>query len=158
TTAGNRLQMLYYRDNFNNTQSGTGPGVESFISMAWGPKSNFVFASVYPNITLKLGHSRFTVSNGLLNQSSFDQNYQGFPNNPTVVSSGRYEVPNRQNQQWWPWPDFAIDFEYSGASSVLWEANVAPADDPNTSTYQLFRNTSTAPTPGRRIYDVFDAP
>ncbi|MBI1853709.1 MAG: hypothetical protein HYR85_25520 [Planctomycetes bacterium] len=152
TSAGNRLQMLYFRDNFNN--GSTGPGVESFISMSWGPKSNYVFASIYPLITLKLGHTRSTVSQGL--QATFDVNFQGFTNNPTTVYSGPYEVRNQLTQQWQAWPQFAQDFEYSGSSAVVWEANVAPALDPNTSTYQLFRNTSTAPTPGRRIYDVYN--
>ncbi|MBI1852624.1 MAG: hypothetical protein HYR85_19955 [Planctomycetes bacterium] len=153
TTAGNRLQMLYFRDNFNN--GGSEPGAESFISMSWGPKSNFVFASIYPLVTLKLGHSLADNSSGL--QTTFDANYQGFTNNPTTVYSGPYEVRNQLTSQWQPWPQFAQDFEYSGASAVVWEASGAGADGPNTSTYQLFRNTSTAPSPSRRIYDVYNA-
>jgi hypothetical protein len=152
TPEGSRLQQLYFRDDFSNPQTGTGPGLESFVSMSWGPRSNAVFAGVYPQIALRLGHSQATSSTGL-RSLAFAANYDGFPENPTTVYSGRYEVPSRLDAMWMPWPEFTRDFEYSGVSSVVLEADVAPG---STGT-QLFRNTSTGAAPLRRIFDAFGA-
>ncbi len=142
---GNRLQMLYLHDDFGNL------GLESIVSMAWGPRSNYVFASTYPTIQLKLGHSRVGSSPGLSNQ--FDLNYEGFESNPTVVYEGSYRVENRLNASWQDWPEFFTDFEYRGQGSIVWEANVAPSG----TTFQGIRYTWTAPAPSRRIFDAYNA-
>jgi hypothetical protein len=148
---GSRMQLLHFRDDFRDRTSGQGPFAESFIAMSWGPRSNYVFAATYPLVTLQLGHSDATVSAGLA--ATFDRNFSSVPNNPTVVFEGTYTIPNSVHSPWYPWPEFTTDFEYRGTGTIVFEANVAPGGE----TYQLFRNTSTASTPLRRIYDRYNA-
>ncbi|MBI1853708.1 MAG: hypothetical protein HYR85_25515 [Planctomycetes bacterium] len=152
TPTGNRLQMLYYRSDFN-FPNGQPPEPASIIGMSWRPPtiSNFLVAATYPRVTLRLGHSLLTVGdpNGL--SFVFDDNYAGFgPNNPTTVYDGSYSVPNLLNVGYFPWPAFTRPFEYSGQSSIVWEANV----DPGGGNIQAFRYASSNFTPHRRIFDV----
>ncbi len=148
TVEGQKLQMLYFKTDFE--ANGPPLGKESFIGMAWGPRSNFVFPSTYGGVTLKLGHTRATTTSGLM--ANFASNFSGFPvPNPTTVFVGSYTTPSLQNQNYFPWPEFTADFEYSGQGPIVWEANVCSGTD-----YQLFRNMSTAATPVRRIYGACD--
>lgn len=113
------------------------------MGISWGPQSNFVFASTYPDITIDVGH---TLTNSL--DFVFATNYTGFPDNPLRVFSGDYETPNLLDDVFHPWPQFQRDFEYNGRSNVILDYDVPAGGDD----FQLFRNTSTAVTPVRRAF------
>ncbi|MBI1853236.1 MAG: hypothetical protein HYR85_23100 [Planctomycetes bacterium] len=150
TPDGSRVQVLYFPPDFTH-DDGTAAGMESIVSMAWGPRFNSLFAATYPDMTMKLGISRSTVSQGL--QATFDVNYSGFSDNPTVVFRGSYTVPTAENVAFWPWPDFQTDFEYAGTRSVVFEIDNAPGGD----TEQLFRVTGSAPSPQRMLLGPYDS-
>src|SRR5262249_39720982 len=99
------------------------------------------------------GHSRSVPSDAGLSYR-FDDNFVGFgPDNPTTVYDGSYSVPNLLNVTWYSWPAFSRAFEYSGTTSVVWEANVQPG----AGNFQAFRSSSSANLPRRRIFDVANA-
>lgn len=142
TTEGNRMQFLYFRE-----PDLSGIGLESLIGWEWGPRSNFVFAADYPAVVMAVGHTNRTIFNDGLT-FRFQDNFAGFPNNPTIVFSGTYSVPNNLNAPYFTWPEFQTDFEYNGTNNLCLELDVPPGAQ----TFQLFRNNSTAALPRRRIY------
>jgi hypothetical protein len=119
--------------------------------MAWGVHAGSVFASTYPGLTLKLGHSRFTISNGI--QTSFDTNFAGVDPSPTTVFQGSYGVPSASNEAFWPWPEFQREFDYDGTHSVIFEIDAAPGGDAD----QLLRWTGFSPSPTRLIVAPFES-
>jgi len=147
TVEGNRFQFLYFRE-----PDFMGIGLESLIGWEWGPRSNFVFAADYRGVTMAIGHSNRTIFNDGL-AFRFQDNFGGFPNNPTVVFSGDYAVPNSLNSPYFSWPEFQTDFEFNGTNNVCFELNVPPGAQ----TFQLFRNSSTAALPRRRVYGAANA-
>jgi hypothetical protein len=147
TIEGNRMQFLYFRD-----PDLMGIGLESLIGWEWGPRSNFVFAADYPSVTMAIGHSNRTIFNDGL-AFRFQDNFGGFPNNPTIVFSGDYEVQNSLTSPYFAWPEFQTDFEFNGTNNLCLELNVPPG----AMTFQLFRNNSTAALPRRRVYGAAGA-
>jgi hypothetical protein len=137
-TEGSRTQLLY-----SGSEIGLQRG-ESILGLSWGPKSNFVFASTYPDIEIKLGP-------GIFSNRGLDQEYDlSYLEPPVVVYRGDYTVPNSLDSPWQPWPQFTSDFDYrfdydrpDGLQArVVVELSAPPGGD----TYQLFRHTFT---PGR---------
>ena len=147
TTEGNRMQFI-----FNKEPDFSGIGLASLIGWEWGPRSNFVFASNYRGVTVAVGHTMKGIfTDGLAFR--FQENFGGFPNNPTTIFSGTYSVPNSLTSSYFPWPEFQTDFEYNGVNNVCLEVNVPPGGE----TFQLFRSNSTACVPRRRIYGAAGA-
>ncbi len=144
TTAGNRIHHLIEKDVFN---SGGAGNLESVISISWGPQSNFVFAAMYPTVAVSVGHTRqSSTASGLA--TTFSANFSGFPDNPTKVYEGVYDVPNALNEAFFPYPTFSTDFEYDGRSNVVLELDVAPGG----TSFQLFKNESSACLPRFRVF------
>lgn len=138
---GSRFQMLY-----PNRRMRFEPG-ESILALSWGPKSNFVFASRYSDLEIKLGHA---AGSSLLPE--FDSNYS--PDGPQQVYRGDYELPNSLNSNWFPWPEFETDFEWREPSpGLILEIGVPPGGD----TFQIFRNQFTDAPVNRRIIAPFGA-
>jgi len=132
---GSRFQMLFTPENTGTPNQG-----EVLIGMAWWPASNFLFASTYQDVEIRLGHK----PGGTIGlDRAYDENYDG---SPVIVYEGDYEVPNSLDTMWFDWPDFTSFFEYDGERGLVFEVSVPPGAD----TFQLFRNISTRSVPRRR--------
>jgi len=147
TREGNKIQHLIAQGEINP------PGLESIIGISWGPQSNFVFAALYPEVTMSVGHTRIQPNgNGL--GATFASNFSGFPNNPTQVFRGAYRLQNALNRPFENWPQFETDFEYNSRDNVVLEMDVAPGGD----TFQLFKNESSACMPRYRVFGGYNRP
>ncbi len=140
---GSRTQILLERTIFNDSGFGT---PESIVGASWGPQSNFIAGSTYPQVTMSLGHTtRESVNGGL--KTNFAENLTGFSNNPTQVFRGSYPLETSLNRAFVEWPEFRTDFEYDGQSNVLFDIDVIPGGE----TFHLFRHDFTACTPRLRV-------
>jgi hypothetical protein len=138
TPLGCRFQMK-----FQTNDIGAVPG-ESIVGMSWAPRSNFVFASTYNDMTIKLDNFPYpdwgTIS------SYYALNYD--EDGPTTVYEGDYVLGNDSNAPWVPWPEFTQEFEYESSQPLIFEVEIPEGGD----TYQLFRNNYTGNRPRARIY------
>jgi hypothetical protein len=130
TPLGCRFQIKFERYSV-----GAVPG-ESLLGMSWSPRSDYVFASTYRDVTIKVGH--FDVrgyGNNSLNPE-FDKNFLQTPGNPLLAYRGDYRLESAVDTPWVPWPDFATDFDYDTHQDLVFEFDMPEGGD----TYQLFRN------------------
>jgi len=140
-TVGCRFQMKFAPEDV-----GAGIG-ESILAMSWSPRSDFVFASTYADMKVRLGHFDDRLGASLL--GTFDLNYDGRRvGDPATVFQGDYSLPNAQNQVWVPWPSFQGPFEYDNAQSLVFEIDFPMGGQ----TFQLFRNRSPTVLPANRIF------
>jgi len=140
TPLGCRFQMKFEPADVN-----VQPG-EQIVGMSWSPKSGYVFASSYREVTIKIGH--FLKQTGEALDRFYDNNWQLVSGNPVTVFRGDYVFDNALNVAWVPWPAFTADFEYDGTRPLVFEYNMPEGGD----TFQLFRNRSTGPSPRNRQF------
>lgn len=127
TPRGNRFQIKIDTNRVPNL-----PG-ESIVGLAWSPRSDFGFFSVYRDVVMKLGF--FPGGDLGLFDPIFDRNYQ-VP--PVTVFRGDYTVPFALDAPWIDWPEFTTDFDLNIDLPLVMEWDMPEGGD----TYQLFRNKS----------------
>jgi hypothetical protein len=137
---GSRLQLFFGRNEIAIEEG------DSILSMSWGPQSNFVFATTYSDLEVKIGT---TARDRLV--SGYDANYTASAGNPTTVFQGNYVLPGSPNTSWEPWPTFTTPFEYTGQGNLVFEVSTPPG----AAEYQLFRNSSFAMHPRYRNVGPF---
>ena len=151
---GAKLQLLYLarelRPNGGPQQADRLTDSEAITGVDWGPRSNFLFRTRYAGVTVRMGHTTANELNGGLTLF-YDLNYNAGSPPVEVFPPGNYDVPERRDAVWFPWPQ-TRSFGFDGTNSLILEVNVPDprVEDPQ-ATYQLFRNQSTALTPYRRV-------
>ncbi len=139
TPEGCRFQMR-----FSSTDVRVEEG-ELLAGMSWGPKSNFVFQSLYEDITIRVG----TLAQAPQLENEFDRNYvPPSEQNPMTVFEGDYSVNNSLDQTWEPWPAFVRYPAWGRQTSLVFEFDMPRGG----TTFQLFRNDSTRSFPRNRIF------
>jgi hypothetical protein len=152
---GGRIQLLYLRQELRPPNGPQTPdrlaGAESITSVEWGPVSNYLFRTRYSGVTVRMGHTTASEINGGLS-NAYEQNYNAGSPPTELFAAGTYDVPERSDVPWFPWPQTRA-FDYDGINSVILEVNVPDprVQDPS-ATYQLFRSQSTFVTPVRRAF------
>jgi hypothetical protein len=146
TPIGCRFQMK-----FGSGDVSAQPG-EQIVGMSWSPKSGFVFASTYRDVTIKLGHLN-GIDGDPLNRE-YERNYLPAEGNPKVVYRGDYFIDNSVDNLWVPWPEFDTDFEYDYTRPLVFEYNMPEGGD----TFQLFRHRVTGGAPRNRHFSNGDQP
>jgi hypothetical protein len=118
------------------------------VRVAWGPDSDATFASIYPDVIMRLGHRKPGVglATGATMSSQF--NVDGFV---TVVDKKSYSVPQAfdvnggaTNDGYLDWPALDLFFEYDGENDLLVDVEAQMGN-----TYQTFRTfVAVSGTPG----------
>lgn len=151
---GSRTQMFYVPSDVAEAAA--------IVSVGWGPSSNALFGSNYPEVTLGLGH---TSNTALVADFKSNVNVGGI----SQVYRGPYLVPQAKNIQpsdgvnangvtpdpaagtprgYHLWPTFTSPFEWNGQNNLVFDAAVLPG-----TTCQILRAGFVAfgtPFPARR--------
>lgn len=142
--SGVHLQSSYTRDDIGS------PG--AITEIAWGPATNALFASTYPNIQIRLGHTKDTA--GVISTIFADNFKDG---QPLPHFNGLYDLPQRADIApgdpfggYWPFPALSTPFDYNGDNGLLMDYQVDGAPDCQQLRFWFFGVAGNPANPGIR--------